>query len=314
MIQVWSCLSIDASQRSHQGNLGYEDVLGESYVWNNTVPNFKNVSAGDLLVLRDSDWVLGFAWIDEIRTEPGLKLQRRCPVCNQTGFDSRKTMSPVYRCSPCDHEFDSPVEEIINVTRYIAEYARTWRSMDEVMPTEVLKTVYLNRSVQQSIRPMSLEGTRELLHQKVNLGERWWDTDGGVRPGGHTLAIQKTRIGQTQFRNELLKRFGHCCAISGSQPLVVLEAAHLYRYADTPHHDIRGGLLLRRDLHTLFDRGLLTVSPNWEVELAPQIRIHEDYASFHGQQLQVPVSLRPEAGYLERHRSQAVDSWDQASG
>lgn len=309
MIHVWSCLSIDASQRRHQGNQGYEDVTSMRYVWNSTVPNHKLLSSGDLLVLRDRQWVLGCGWVDEIATRSTSGQRHRCPVCRETRFEWRKTMLPRYRCRD-GHEFNHRDTETINVIEYVADYGRTWRSVNVPMPVKILKDAYLGGSKQHSIRPLSVDHIQELLGREANLGGQWWDPDGGIRPGGHTLVLHKARVGQNQFRNQLLQRLGSQCAVTGPQPEEVLEAAHLYRYADTPHHDIRGGLLLRRDVHALFDRGLLTVSTTtWTVELAPRIRAHNAYAGFHGRPLQIPTPLRPATDYLDQHRSQSIDAW-----
>lgn len=67
------------------------------------------------------------------------------------------------------------------------------------------------------------------------------------------------RIGQPAFRAELARKYGPIGAFSGPAPAEAREACHLYSYAEIGHHDIEGGLLLRRDLHRLFDQGPLTV-------------------------------------------------------
>lgn len=313
MIQIWSCLSIDAGELRHQGNRGYQDILGEVYTWDNTVPNHKVVAHGDLLVLRDRDFVLGCGWIDGIELGEGTKSRLRCPGCRTTQFDRRKNMATTFRCSRCKSEFDVPIVEEINVSTYAAVYDRTWRPIDELVSVKSLDGFYLNRSAQQSIRRLSLDAIRGPLNEWAHLSDLWWQADGGIRPGGHRLVLQGSRIGQTEFRASLIRRFGHVCAITGPQPIEVLDAAHLYRYAETPHHDLHGGLLLRRDLHTLFDRRLLAIdTTNWTVVLAPRIRrIHADYSKLHGKSLRVQSDRRPHRHYLDTHRMQASALWSQ---
>jgi putative restriction endonuclease len=88
----------------------------------------------------------------------------------------------------------------------------------------------------------------------------------------HTLSSIAIRQGQTKFRNALLLAYQRRCAISGCDAEPVLEAAHItpFRGQDTNH--IQNGLLLRSDIHTLFDRGLLGINPfTWRVLLHKSI-------------------------------------------
>jgi hypothetical protein len=70
------------------------------------------------------------------------------------------------------------------------------------------------------------------------------------------------RRGQAQFRNRLLKRYGSKCQISGCAFLGLLEAAHINPYAPSSDNSARNGLLLRSDIHTLFDLGMLIIHPD----------------------------------------------------
>lgn len=69
------------------------------------------------------------------------------------------------------------------------------------------------------------------------------------------------RRGQPAFRRSLITAYGGRCAISGCRVLDVLEAAHVFPHFDGKTNDVRNGLLLRADLHTLFDLHLLSVEP-----------------------------------------------------
>jgi HNH endonuclease len=313
MVQAWSLLTIDAAELQFGGNLGYEDVLGDKYVWNNTVPNSGAVRPGDLVVLRDRRWVLGLAWVDDILTGPGRKVQRRCPGCSSTAIKGRRTLKPEYKCSGCRAEFPEPVSEVRDVTVFEADYSRTWRSLVPLVPVERIRQCFLNSSGQQSIRPLAFEATQAALAGSSCLGPLWWKEDGGVRPsisGGHKLVLHKARIGQQQFRQAMLRRFGAFCAITGTQPEETLEAAHLYRYADNPHHDPTGGLLLRRDLHALLDRGLLAIDTRtWTVRTAPRLHAFADLASLEGRPLTISAELRPKAHYLHEHHRISIETW-----
>lgn len=110
----------------------------------------------------------------------------------------------------------------------------------------------------------------------------------------------------------MLGRFGSKCAFTGPRPPESLEAAHLYAYSKSPHHDLRGGLLLRRDLHALFDRELITIDPDsWTIDVAPSLDSYPDISALRGRPLQVAVELRPRRNYVEDHASRARGGWAQ---
>jgi putative restriction endonuclease len=83
------------------------------------------------------------------------------------------------------------------------------------------------------------------------------------------------------------------CAASGERTLPVLQAAHIKPYADGGPHNVDNGLLLRSDLHTLFDRGYLTVTPEARIEVSGKIREEfengRDYYALHGRPLRLPT-------------------------
>ena len=70
----------------------------------------------------------------------------------------------------------------------------------------------------------------------------------------------RPRLGQGAFRVEVTDAYFRRCAITGEKTLPALEAGHIRPYAKSGPHEIRNGLLLRSDLHNLFDLGYLTVT------------------------------------------------------
>jgi putative restriction endonuclease len=62
------------------------------------------------------------------------------------------------------------------------------------------------------------------------------------------------------------------CAITGEKTLPVLEAAHIRPVAAGGEHRVDNGLLLRSDIHTLFDRGYVTVTPDYRFRVSPRLR------------------------------------------
>ena len=120
----------------------------------------------------------------------------------------------------------------------------------------------------------------------------------------------KPRLGQATFRVAVLDAYGRACAVTKERSLPALEASHIRSYAEDGPHEIRNGLLLRADLHRLFDTGYVTVTRELQLEVSARLR--EDYHNgrtyypLHGARLQVPLapSLRPDSEFLEWHNEQ----------
>jgi putative restriction endonuclease len=115
------------------------------------------------------------------------------------------------------------------------------------------------------------------------------------------------RLGQGIFRVLVTDVYRRRCAFTSSPVLHVLDAAHIRPFAKDGPNEIRNGLLLRQDVHTLFDRGYITVTPDHRAEVSSRIKTefengHEYYAA-HGKIIAVPENpaLRPDAEFLAWH-------------
>lgn len=120
--------------------------------------------------------------------------------------------------------------------------------------------------------------------------------------------LTHARLGQGAFRVLVTDAYQRRCAITGEKTLPVLEAAHIRPYAADGPHLVANGLLLRSDLHTLFDGGYITVTEEMRVEVSPRIREEfsngREYYKHHGQELLVTPGLtseRPSPEFLRWH-------------
>ena len=151
----------------------------------------------------------------------------------------------------------------------------------------------------QSIGPMS----DAALDDAADVGGVSFDPRSVEDARDRVLRAIAARRGQPRFRETLLEAYGSRCAISGCDAPEALEAAHIVAYRGPATNHVQNGLLLRADLHTLFDRGLLAVDPDdWRVRLHPDLA-SSSYAEFEGQGLRLPASkrLRPSAAALRQH-------------
>jgi putative restriction endonuclease len=89
--------------------------------------------------------------------------------------------------------------------------------------------------------------------------------------------LVRPRLGQGTFRLAVTAAYSRACAITCEHSLPALEAAHIRPYGAGGEHEVNNGILLRSDLHRLFDRGYITVTPEFEVRVSNRLRL--DYAN-----------------------------------
>jgi len=155
----------------------------------------------------------------------------------------------------------------------------------------------LMRQVEEKLNSRQLDG--------FNRDTCWSEGEGYRYGAGH---IVYPRLGQGAFRVVVTEAYNRRCAITGEKTLPVLEAAHIKPYSQQGPHHPANGILLRKDLHTLFDRGYMTVSPDFRIEVSRRIKEDfgngRDYYALHGNRLrEVPQNNieRPSREFLEWH-------------
>lgn len=139
---------------------------------------------------------------------------------------------------------------------------------------------------------------------------------GGASPSAEEVArygaefLTRVRLGQGTFRVLVTDAYARRCAITGERTLPALEAAHIQPFAKSGPNVTANGLLLRSDLHKLFDSGYLSVTPDLSVEVSRKIKEEfengRDYYALHGRKLIVVPATekdRPSSKYLEWHNS-----------
>lgn len=117
----------------------------------------------------------------------------------------------------------------------------------------------------------------------------------GVRQAARSVkfaqrsAIQ--RLGQPQFRVGVLRAYSGECAITGCAEPSALQAAHIVAVAAGGTHDVENSILLRADVHNLFDLGTITVTNNMTVEVSPEVR-DPVYRGLAGRSVSMPQGAR----------------------
>jgi putative restriction endonuclease len=137
----------------------------------------------------------------------------------------------------------------------------------------------------------------------LDSGEPW--RSGGPTYGDPRLTPQ--RLGHQAFQAVVLRAYARRCAVTGDRIRPVLQAAHIRPLPAGGDHRLDNGLLLRSDVHTLYDRGYLGVDPNFRLLVSPRLRDEfgngEQFYSRAGTPIALPERRtdRPNREFLEWH-------------
>jgi putative restriction endonuclease len=164
--------------------------------------------------------------------------------------------------------------------------------------TETGKQLY--EQVADRLRRTTEESSRTPAVEAVVQGPRY----GAPRPVA-------PRLGQGTFRALVTEAYARRCAVTGERTLPVLEAAHIRPYGTGGEHALGNGLMLRSDLHRLYDGGYVTVDPD-ERRLLVSRRIREEfengrhYYALEGQRIAAPQKgfAPPDTNNLRYHAEQ----------
>lgn len=291
MDRAWLVLAA-GDDRQHGSNDGYFDVPDHHYSWDDTVKNHDVIAIGDRLAIWDKRCLLGASVIEDIIVERADKLRRSCPQCGKASIKRRKTKLPVYRCFKCGAEFDKADERTEEVTTYRTVHDAGWVDLYGLIDAAALRQLCVSPRSQLSIRPLRWDAFSAAIGQcgpdisKGRLAAR-----SATLQGGHRHTTVRVRVGQPQFRDALVRRHGLSCAFTGPTPEPALEACHLYSYAAVGEHHVEGGLLMRRDIHKLFDMGLLAIEPDTlTIDVSELLLGYPAYMTLAGTPLRAKVS------------------------
>ena len=302
--RAWSLLVV-SGKRQYGGNEGYADDPASVYQYDNFVGNYRQLSEGDLVVLRDSRKLLGIGRIEKIVSQAGTKKRLRCPECKTTGIKERRTISPQWRCYG-GHEFSAPLKGDVPVTHFEAHYSGSYLPATGAISASDIRTACFRPSTQLSIEELDPGRLEELLTelfpeaqklfsgfvQSISLATGDSVPDTAHNPDGYspTLTDRRKRVlrsikerrGQDSFRKKLIRRYGPNCMVSRCNLLDIVEAAHIWPYHGPVDNHPDNGLLLRADLHTLFDLDLMGINPETYKVAVSSAAEQAGYSAFSG--------------------------------
>ncbi len=194
------------------------------------------------------------------------------------------------------------------LVKFYCQYPTDLYVQLETRGSESLKIGYIKTSKyahrQQSRKkktPSDVVDIKSLIERKYSYYRK---------PQSEVEAIEKiasaiaARRGQKKFRDDLMEFYGAVCLITGSNVEDILEAAHIEPYSEGGTFDLSNGLLLRADIHTLFDLGLIGIDPDDLTIIISKLLVDTDYEYLQGEPSHIPSSYRniPDRKTLNEHR------------
>lgn len=130
-----------------------------------------------------------------------------------------------------------------------------------------------------------------------------------ILPNRFKAYLTKHRLGQGAFRVGITEAYQRQCAVSGERTLPVLEAAHIQSVQSNGPYSINNGILLRSDIHKLYDTGYITIDSDYRIDVSHHL--HEDfgngkiYYQYQGKKIHLPADKKdyPSQIYLEWHNN-----------
>ncbi|WP_430966719.1 HNH endonuclease [Spongiimicrobium sp. 2-473A-2-J] len=230
----------------HKKHSGYGDVVGETYVYPKGIPNSRQIRVNDFIVF--------------------------C-LTKKSASDDKRILG-YGRIN--NIELKPPLESDIRKRERYAAHLVDYKKFDPALSFNDIGGDPRTNST-NSISKIDIRFD-EFSTKKVDS-----ITDDDFKD--KQLYARTIRKGQPKFREELLRLYEFGCAICGHGPDNVLEACHIVPHSVSGNNQIDNGLLLRSDLHDLFDDGLLKINPKtYMIELNPSLS-KTPYARFDGKML-----------------------------
>lgn len=276
--------------------------------WKPSGGSFKALNEGDLFLFKlhsPINYIVGGGFFLKFLKLPSSLAWDAFGVANGTK-DLFELNSRVYKYKKTNRLSDPNPEIgciILSATFYFEE--RDWIPVPEDWSPSIMQGK--TYSTDDFVGRRLFQQVEEKLHRyNMSSSDELVIQESGARYG--LEQVIKPRIGQGAFRVFVTEAYHRRCAITGEKTLPVLEAAHIKPYSQEGTHETSNGLLLRKDLHTLFDRGYITVTEDCHIEVSK--RIKEDYGNgkeyyaLHGKELIIlPDNMRerPSAQLLRWH-------------
>jgi len=212
----------------------------------------------------------------------------------------KENTNPTIGCIVLTNPIFFKREDWIDASKY---WSKTGIVQGKSFDTETIMGSELWQKIDKVLQKYLLYSVSSDIENQLILNDTEW-------PGYGKSILQKVRVGQGAFRVLVTDAYNRRCSISGEKTLPVLEAAHIRPYNLEGPHIISNGLLLRSDMHKLFDNGYITITKDYKVEVSKAIKEEfengKEYYQYHGKELMYLPKLnidKPNQKFIEWHNN-----------
>ncbi|MBB6460467.1 AAA family ATPase [Flammeovirga kamogawensis] len=131
MKNLWFFKSSGSNAVYGDGKDWYDDEIAQQYEFDNNVANSQQIKEGDSVIIFDKIKALGIAEVIKLDKWATTKKLYRCPHCKNTTFDKRKTIKPKYKCGKCKSEFEEPLSELKDITKFRVSYEDSFKRIEK---------------------------------------------------------------------------------------------------------------------------------------------------------------------------------------
>ena len=178
---------------------------------------------------------------------------------------------------------------------------RTIKNQTDIKLTKNISKVFKKNDKSYSVLKNLAERMCELI--QINLDtdfdDKYFDIKSLEDARKKVKRLITLRQGQSKFRAGLMKDYNSKCCITECEVLDVLEACHIFPYMGPKTNHLTNGLLLRSDLHLLYDKRLLCIDQNFKVKISGRLKDDPMYKIYHGKQINLPYEDKPDKKALE---------------
>lgn len=276
--------------------------LDEANFWSPSGSSFKALTPGELFLFKlhsPRDFIVGGGVFAHANVLPCSMAWSAFGASNgaTSATEMRARIAKYRRVDPADRS-DFPVGcRILTQPFFLDE--RDWIPVPDSWSKNIVSFKTYGTDEPDGLRLW------EAVQERLEVSRAPGVAETAARYGAPQLV--RPRLGQGAFRILVTDLYDRKCAITQERTLPALEAAHIRPYGDGGPHEASNGLLLRRDVHSLFDAGYVTVTPDLRFEVSRRIREEFEngrhYYELNGQSIRSPADPRqkPDLNALRWH-------------
>ncbi len=277
--------------------------LTEVNFWSPSDRVFRALEPGELFLFKlhaPRNFIVGGGWFAHATPLPcSVAWEAFGEENGAATLREMRTRIARYTTRSADDREDFPIGcRILTQPFFLPEFA--WIPVGDLWPRNVVS--FKTYSTDEADGMLLWDKAQEAMSAAPSPG---FSAPPAARYGVPTLV--RPRLGQGGFRVLVTDNYHRRCAVTRERTLPALEAAHIRPFAEGGEHEASNGVLLRRDIHSLFDAGYVTITPDLHFEVSRRIKEEfengRQYYELHGREIALPDDRRsrPDRAALEWH-------------